>query len=108
MWARSSLTCLASRGAGGAAVAAEPQVAFGAVFGDGADQQEDFVDEFGAGAHVEQVGQAGAEPGSFARVGQADAGVGDRGGDGPGAGGGVLDDRHPGEVRVRGVGRRGW
>ena len=38
---------------------ADPQVAFGAVFGDGADQEQYLVDEFGAGAHVEQLGRRG-------------------------------------------------
>ena len=76
---------------------ADPQVAFGAVIGDSSDEDQEFVDEFGTGAHVEEVSEPGALPGPRGRVGEPDAGVGDRAGDRPGAGRLVLDDGGAGE-----------
>ena len=49
----------------GSAVPGDPLVAFGAVLGDGAHQEQDLVDELGAGGEVEQLGQGGAVPGAF-------------------------------------------
>src|SRR5664280_3857852 len=79
-----------------AAVAGEPLVAFGAVFGHGAHQEKDLVDELRAAGLVDQLGQLLALADPLISLAQPDTGVHNRRGDGPRLVCVVLDDRHPG------------
>ena len=88
--------------------AGHPLVPFGAVLGDGADQEAGSRRSARCGRTFEQVGQSLRRSGP--RVGLsaiADPGVDDRGGHRPRPGGVVLDDRHPPPRRPRAVVRRG-
>ncbi len=81
-------------------MAGEPLVAFGAVLRDRADQEHHLGDQFGAGAGVEQGGEAAGLGVPLGAVGQRQAGVGDRGGCRPQPVRVVLDDRDPGVRRT--------
>jgi hypothetical protein len=92
---RSSLTARAASGCAGAAVPGDPLVAFGAVVGDGADHDDDLVDELGAGRGLEQRGQPVAVPVALGGPAIPMPGWTAACGDRPGPGGVVLDERDP-------------
>ena len=69
----------------------DPLLPFGAVVGDGADQEHDVADQGRPGGHVEQFGEAASVLVAAVALGHADPGVPDRGGHRPGAQAVVLD-----------------
>ncbi len=78
----------------------DPLLPFGAVVGDGADQEHDVADQGRPGGDVEQFGEAASVLVAAVALGHADAGVPDRGGHRPRAQAVVLDDRVPGLRRA--------
>ena len=87
-------------GAVGTPMRRDPLLPFGAVVGDGADQEHDVADQGRPGGHVEQFGEAASVLVAAVALGHADAGVPDRGGHRPRAQAVVLDDRVPGLRRA--------
>ena len=76
-----------------AAVTRQPLVPFRTVLGDGADQEQDLVDQLGLRRHVEQFAQASALASPVLELLEPDAGVHEGRGHGPCPRAVVLDDR---------------
>ena len=94
-WARSLLICSASCGASGRRWLLTHSSRSAPSSGTVRTMKQDLVDLLGAAGDVEQPGQRLAVAVALVGVLHADAGVDDRGGDRPGLGGVVLDDRDP-------------